>query len=215
MTATIQNEPSRLPWRHVPSAPRSVFGRIADLGERPAGEASGLAEMAAFATAAGGVYDPERGVVFGAAPKAPAAPRREAVTPSAVALEVYEAARRARLAHDPALASFLELAEGATSADLADLAALAAATWSAPPAPVAAALAALREARRAERRAPKPRAPKAPKVAAPAEPAAPLTPEAEAFARFGRIPAFAQAFTRRGALKAGWSLVRGVPCWEG
>lgn len=37
--------------------------------------------------------------------------------------------------------------------------------------------------------------------------------EAEAFARFGKAPAFRKAFTAGGKLRKGWRLEKGVPCW--
>lgn len=36
---------------------------------------------------------------------------------------------------------------------------------------------------------------------------------AEAFARFGKAPAFRKAFTAAGKLRKGWRLEKGVPCW--
>jgi hypothetical protein len=53
-----------------------------------------------------------------------------------------------------------------------------------------------------------------PAAAAPAKPSTIADSAiAEAFSRFGKAPAFRRAFTARGQLRKGWTLVNGAPTW--
>lgn len=52
------------------------------------------------------------------------------------------------------------------------------------------------------------------RVAAPVDPAA-AAALASIFTRFGAAPAFRGAFTKSGALRKGWAVVAGAPCWVG